>query len=177
MAPPPKFSAAGASWSHWQAGDNVVEQSLPLDPSGVVYDTATRQPVANATVTFNGPPGFDPALHLLGGAAEPASGHRCRRLLSIPAGGRRAGRQLHPHGDAACRLHRAVDATAAGGDARPPPGSAWAACSRCRRSRVRRRWASPPPTTSRSRWRRAIPTSSTTTSRWIRSAVPPARWC
>ncbi len=53
-----------------QAGDNVVEQSLPLDPSGVVYDSATREPIAGATVTFAGPAGFDPALHLLGGAAN-----------------------------------------------------------------------------------------------------------
>ena len=53
-----------------QPGDNVIEQSLPLDPSGVVYDSVTRQPIAGATVTFNGPAGFDAALHLLGGAAN-----------------------------------------------------------------------------------------------------------
>ncbi len=53
-----------------QAGDNVIEQSLPLDPAGVVYDSVTRQPVAGATVTFSGPPGYDPAQHLLGGAAN-----------------------------------------------------------------------------------------------------------
>ena len=39
-----------------QAGDNVIEQSLPLDPAGVVYDSVTRLPVAGATVTFSGPP-------------------------------------------------------------------------------------------------------------------------
>ncbi len=53
-----------------QAGDNVIEQSLPLDPSGVVYDAVTRQPVAGATVTFNGPAGFNPATQLMGGAAN-----------------------------------------------------------------------------------------------------------
>ncbi len=53
-----------------QPGDNVIEQSLPLDPSGVVYDAVTRQPVAGATVSFAGPAGFNPAQHLLGGAAN-----------------------------------------------------------------------------------------------------------
>ena len=55
-----------------QPGDNVIEQSLPLDPSGVVYDSATRAPIAGATVTLNGPAGFNPAQHLLGGAANQA---------------------------------------------------------------------------------------------------------
>ena len=53
-----------------QAGDNVVEQSLPLDPSGVVYDAVTRQAIAGATVTLTGPAGFNPALHLLGGVGN-----------------------------------------------------------------------------------------------------------
>lgn len=36
-------------------GDDVVEQNLPLDPSGVVYDAVTRQPVPGAVVQiFNG---------------------------------------------------------------------------------------------------------------------------
>jgi uncharacterized repeat protein (TIGR01451 family) len=54
----------------FQAGDNVIEQSLPLDPSGVVYDSQTRQPVAGATVTIVGPPGFNANLHLVGGAGN-----------------------------------------------------------------------------------------------------------
>ncbi len=33
-------------------GALVPEQSLPVDPSGVVYDSVTRQPVAGATVTL-----------------------------------------------------------------------------------------------------------------------------
>ena len=49
------------------AGDNIIEQSLPLDPSGIVYDSQTRLPVAGAFVTIFGPPGFDPDLHLVGG--------------------------------------------------------------------------------------------------------------
>jgi uncharacterized repeat protein (TIGR01451 family) len=51
-----------------QGGDSLAEQSLPLEPSGVVYDAVTRQPVAGAAVALQGPAGFDPAQHLLGGA-------------------------------------------------------------------------------------------------------------
>ncbi len=49
--------------------DTVVEQDLPLDPSGVVYDSLTRKPVAGATVTISGPAGFDPATQLVGSTA------------------------------------------------------------------------------------------------------------
>jgi hypothetical protein len=49
-------------------GANVQQQSLPLDPSGVVYDSLTRQVVPGATVSIAGPAGFDPATQLLGGA-------------------------------------------------------------------------------------------------------------
>ena len=49
-------------------GANVQQQSLPLDPSGVVYDSVTRQVVPGATVKISGPAGFDPSIHLLGGA-------------------------------------------------------------------------------------------------------------
>ncbi len=52
------------------AGRNIVEQSLKLDPSGVVYNSVTREPVAGAIVALVGPAGFDPALHLVGGAAN-----------------------------------------------------------------------------------------------------------
>lgn len=52
------------------AGDNTVNQNLPLDPSGVVYDALQRTPIAGATVRLVGPAGFDPALHLLGGATN-----------------------------------------------------------------------------------------------------------
>ncbi|MCW9057901.1 MAG: SpaA isopeptide-forming pilin-related protein [Gammaproteobacteria bacterium] len=51
-------------------GANVLNQSLPVDPSGVVYDALTRAPVPGAVVTLNGPAGFDPALHLIGGSTN-----------------------------------------------------------------------------------------------------------
>ncbi|MDP2101322.1 MAG: SdrD B-like domain-containing protein [Methylotenera sp.] len=40
------------------AGTNLVHQSLPLDPNGVVYDAVTRNPIQGATVTLlsNGNP-------------------------------------------------------------------------------------------------------------------------
>lgn len=53
-----------------QPGTNTVNQSLPLDPSGIVYDAITRTPVEGATVTFVGPAGFDPATHLVGGVTN-----------------------------------------------------------------------------------------------------------
>ena len=49
-------------------GDNLQQQSLPLDPSGIVYDSITRLPLAGATVTLTGPTGFEPFL--LGGATN-----------------------------------------------------------------------------------------------------------
>jgi large repetitive protein len=50
------------------AGDNVIEQNLPLDPNGIVYDSIARTPVAGATVRLLGPLGFDPTIHLVAGA-------------------------------------------------------------------------------------------------------------
>jgi uncharacterized repeat protein (TIGR01451 family) len=52
------------------AGDNVIQQNLPLDPSGVVYDSVTRQPLGGATVRLIGPAGFNPATQLVGGSNE-----------------------------------------------------------------------------------------------------------
>lgn len=49
-------------------GANIQQQSLPLDPSGVIYDSVTRQVVPGSTVKISGPAGFDPATQLLGGA-------------------------------------------------------------------------------------------------------------
>ena len=46
-------------------GDNTVDQNLPLDPRGQVYDSVTRQPIANVLVRLNGPAGFVPATHLI----------------------------------------------------------------------------------------------------------------
>jgi large repetitive protein len=48
-------------------GLKVVRQNLRLDPTGVVYDSVTRQPVAGAIVKLEGPSGFNPVTHLLGG--------------------------------------------------------------------------------------------------------------
>lgn len=71
------------------SGNNIVQQSLPLDPSGVVYDAATRAPVSGATVTLAGPPGFD-ATQLLGGALSQVTGtdgsYQFLLLPSAPAG-------------------------------------------------------------------------------------------
>ena len=49
------------------AADRVVEQNLPLDPAGVVYNSVTRQPVPGALVRITGPAGFDPNTQLVGG--------------------------------------------------------------------------------------------------------------
>lgn len=44
-----------------------MEQNLPLDPAGVVYNSVTRLPVAGAVVAMLGS-GADPATHLVGGS-------------------------------------------------------------------------------------------------------------
>jgi uncharacterized repeat protein (TIGR01451 family) len=51
-------------------GINIVQQSLPVDPSGVVYDATVRTPVGGATVTLVGPAGFNPATELVGGTGN-----------------------------------------------------------------------------------------------------------
>jgi uncharacterized repeat protein (TIGR01451 family) len=72
--------------------ERLDEQSLPLDPMGVVYDSVSRQPIAGATVAFTGPAGFDPAIHLVGGApnAQQLTGtngfYQFLLLSSAPAG-------------------------------------------------------------------------------------------
>ncbi len=53
-----------------RSGDNLPQQSLPVDPSGVVYDSVTRNPVPGAIVTLapNGVcNGYDPATSVLNG--------------------------------------------------------------------------------------------------------------
>ncbi|MDO8991055.1 MAG: SdrD B-like domain-containing protein, partial [Sideroxyarcus sp.] len=49
------------------AGDNIVQQSLPLDPAGVIYDSVTHNPVSGAVVTISGPAGFT-AANVVGGS-------------------------------------------------------------------------------------------------------------
>ena len=56
------------------SGTTTVQQSLPIDPAGVVYDAVTRQPVAGATVTITGPSGFQPSTDLVGGQATVTTG-------------------------------------------------------------------------------------------------------
>ena len=51
-------------------GETVPEQSLPVDPSGVVYNAVTSDLNEGAVVTITGPAGFDPDQHLVGGAAN-----------------------------------------------------------------------------------------------------------
>lgn len=48
--------------------DDIIEQNLPLDPSGVIYDALTRQPINGAIVKLIGPPTFDPTKHLTSGS-------------------------------------------------------------------------------------------------------------
>ncbi|MFP8834007.1 SdrD B-like domain-containing protein [Hydrogenophaga sp. XSHU_21] len=67
------------------AGANLQRQDLPLDPSGVVYDSATRLPVDGALVRFCGPPGFDPATMLVGGSSYTNQGN-CAQLTTGPSG-------------------------------------------------------------------------------------------
>ncbi len=56
------------------AGATVVNQDLPLDPGGVVYDSLSAEPVQGAVVTLNGPQGFDSTVHLLGGKSAWTTG-------------------------------------------------------------------------------------------------------
>jgi len=51
-------SLTGLSNINVTPGGAVVNQSMPLDPSGVVYNSVTRQPIVGATVTllYNGAP-------------------------------------------------------------------------------------------------------------------------
>jgi uncharacterized repeat protein (TIGR01451 family) len=51
------------------AGQDLPQQSLPVDPSGVVYDSGLRQPVPGAVVTLapaGACAGWDPAAHIVG---------------------------------------------------------------------------------------------------------------
>ncbi|WP_196765319.1 SdrD B-like domain-containing protein, partial [Pseudoalteromonas luteoviolacea] len=52
------------------AGENVQNQSLPVDPSGVIYDSKLRLPIIGAKIKITGPQGFEPEFHLVGGEAN-----------------------------------------------------------------------------------------------------------
>ncbi len=60
-----------------QPGDNLTQQSLPIDPSGVVYDAINRTVVPNSVVTLTAEAGcpFTPAVHLVGGPTYAISGN------------------------------------------------------------------------------------------------------
>jgi uncharacterized repeat protein (TIGR01451 family) len=72
--------------------DSIVNQDLPLDPGGVVYDSQTAQPVPGATVRITGPAGsgFDPRTHLLDAIDTVVTGasgeYRFLLLPGAPAG-------------------------------------------------------------------------------------------
>ncbi|WP_332745704.1 DUF7933 domain-containing protein [Hydrogenophaga sp.] len=66
-------------------GANLLQQDLPLDPSGVVYDANTRAPIDGSQVRFCGPPGFNPATMLVGGASYVAVGN-CAQMTTGPLG-------------------------------------------------------------------------------------------
>lgn len=68
--PSQRTNSNGALEVNLVSGDTVLEQSLPLDPSGVVYDSLTRKPVAGAHVLIQAPVGLDPVLHIIGGASS-----------------------------------------------------------------------------------------------------------
>ncbi|KQY88289.1 hypothetical protein ASD35_11915 [Pelomonas sp. Root1444] len=71
-------------------GVSVVNQDLPLDPGGVVFDSLSAAPVPGAVVTFSGPAGFDAATQLLGGNAAlttgPEGDYQFFLLPGAPAG-------------------------------------------------------------------------------------------
>lgn len=71
------------------AGTHTPQQSLPLDPAGVVYDAVTRAPVRGAVVRIEGPAGFM-ASDVIGGKAEQVTGsdgwYQFLLLPSAPAG-------------------------------------------------------------------------------------------
>ncbi len=71
------------------AGSNITQQSLPLDPAGVIYDAVSREPVGGAEVTISGPSGFT-ASDVLGGSLSQMTGddgfYQFLLLNSAPAG-------------------------------------------------------------------------------------------
>ncbi|HTB33502.1 MAG TPA: SdrD B-like domain-containing protein, partial [bacterium] len=73
-----------------QSGSNLINNNIPLDPSGVVYNSVTRKPLAGAVVSIRGPAGFNPLTNLVSpaeqGQATAADGYYQFLLVSPPAG-------------------------------------------------------------------------------------------
>jgi uncharacterized repeat protein (TIGR01451 family)/fimbrial isopeptide formation D2 family protein len=70
------------------AGDAVLDQSLPLDPSGVVYNSSlgSRAPIPGAVVTFCGPAGFIAVTQLVGGSSyTPVAGQPNCAAMTVGA--------------------------------------------------------------------------------------------
>jgi uncharacterized repeat protein (TIGR01451 family) len=67
------------------AGQILAQQSLPLDPSGIVYDSDTRQPLVGATVAFCGPAGFAPSTQLVGGSSYTVNA-QCATMITTVNG-------------------------------------------------------------------------------------------
>lgn len=83
----PNYSAMTIANMVLRSGGNVVEQNLPIDPSGVVYDAITRLPVSGATVTLSGPSGFE--TYLAGSATQVTNAtgfYQFLLLTGAPAG-------------------------------------------------------------------------------------------
>lgn len=55
-------------------GINLLNQNLPIDPSGVIYNSISRQPVPGVLVNMIGPAGFNPSIHLLPGQYNQITG-------------------------------------------------------------------------------------------------------
>lgn len=71
---------------HLNPSDNVVEQNLPLDPSGVIYNAVTRVPVSGARVTLLFGGTAVPGACLVGGQNEHDTGINgiYQFLLAVP---------------------------------------------------------------------------------------------
>lgn len=71
-------------------GLTILDQNLPIDPSGVFYNSLTRAPMVGIVADLTGPAGFDPSLHLLPGQHNQTTGsdglYRFDLVPGAPAG-------------------------------------------------------------------------------------------
>ena len=71
-------------------GQELTQQSLPVDPSGVVYDSGNRSPVPGAVVALSpigACAGWDPASQLVGGATGGYRINGCSVAMTVGADG------------------------------------------------------------------------------------------